>query len=103
MPLRSHPVWSPDGKWLAWASSPKAWGAAVFTFGIGQERPGILDWRWELARMECSGDQIITTLAAPNETYLTVYSVDGTAAPASDSFSRRGAARTHLGKPGHAR
>ncbi len=74
----SHPVWSPDGKRLAWASSSQSMGrSGIYTWDSAKKLPAIWigDGTWPA--WSPSGDQIITMLAAPNETYLTIYSVDG--------------------------
>jgi TolB protein len=74
----SHPVWSPDGRQLAWASSSQSVGrSGIYIWDATRNLPpqwiGDGDWpAWNAA-----GNQIITTLAAPNENYLTIYSSDG--------------------------
>ena len=74
----SHPVWSPDGQRLAWASSSQSVGrSGIYIWESGRNLPaqwiGDGDWpAWNTL-----GDQIITTLPAPNDTYLTTYSADG--------------------------
>ena len=80
-PLASeaHPVWSPDGSKLAWASSSQAIGqSGIYVWDASTQLPahwvGDGDWpAWNTF-----GEQIITTVPAPNATYLTVYSIDGT-------------------------
>ena len=74
----AHPVWSPDGKWLAWASSAQSVGrSGIYVWNSAKSVPAswIGDGNWPAWNGD--GDQIITTLAAPNETYLTVYSIAG--------------------------
>jgi TolB protein len=74
----AHPVWSPDGKWLAWASSAQSVGrSGIYAWNSAKSVPAswIGDGNWPAWNGD--GDQIITTLAAPNETYLTVYSIAG--------------------------
>jgi TolB protein len=74
----SHPVWSPDGRRLAWASSSQSVGrSGIYVWDSAKNVPAIWigDGNWPIWNVD--GDQIITTLAAPNETYLTVYSIMG--------------------------
>ena len=74
----SHPVWSPDGKRLAWASSSQGVGqSGIYVWDSTKNVPAIWvgDGNWPA--WNPSGDQIVTTVAAPNSTYLTIYSPDG--------------------------
>jgi TolB protein len=74
----SHPVWSPDGKRLAWASSSQGVGqSGIYVWDSSKNVPAIWvgDGNWPA--WSPSGDQIVTTVAAPNSTYLTIYSPDG--------------------------
>ena len=74
----SHPVWSPDGKRLAWASLSQNIGrSGIYIWDAARTVPAtwIGDGDWPAWNM--SGEQIITTLASPNSTFLTIYSVDG--------------------------
>ena len=75
----SHPVWSPDGKRLVWASSSQSVGrSGIYIRDTTKTVPAIWigDGNWPA--WNSSADQIITTLAAPNETYLTIYDINGT-------------------------
>ena len=74
----AHPVWSPDGQRLCWASSSQNIGRnGIYIWDSLRELPAqwIGDGDWPA--WNTSGDQIITTLAGPNSTYLTIYSTDG--------------------------
>lgn len=74
----SHPVWSPDGRRLAWASSSQSVGrSGIYVWDAQKKVPGtwIGDGTWPAWNTD--SDQIITTLAAPNETYLSIYSING--------------------------
>src|SRR5512138_3636035 len=74
----SHPVWSPDGKRLAWASSSQSVGqSGIYVWDSSKNIPAVWvgDGNWPA--WNTTGDQILTTLAAPNRTYLTAYSPDG--------------------------
>jgi TolB protein len=99
----SHPVWSPDGRRLAWASSSQSVGrSGIYIWDIQKNVPGtwIGDGNWPAWNL--TGDQIITTLAAPNETYLTVYSLNGTLLQPLTPFSAatlRGLAWANLVMP----
>jgi TolB protein len=74
----SHPVWSPDGKRLAWASSSQSVGeSGIYVWDASKKLPAIWigDGNWPIWNV--SGDEILTTLVAPNQMYLTSYSIDG--------------------------
>lgn len=74
----SHPVWSPDGKRLAWASSSQNIGrSGIYVWDEARTVPATWIGDGDWPAWNTSGDQIITTLPAPNSTYLTIYSVDG--------------------------
>jgi TolB protein len=74
----SHPVWSADGKRLAWASSSQGVGqSGIYVWDSTKNVPAVWvgDGNWPA--WNPTGDQIVTTVAAPNSTYLTIYSPDG--------------------------
>jgi len=74
----SHPVWSPDGNRLAWASASQSVGTSgIYVWDSSKNTPAVWigDGNWPA--WNAVGDQIITTLAAPNDTYLTIYSDTG--------------------------
>ena len=74
----SHPVWSYDGKWLAWASASSTMGrGGIYVWDASKNLPAswVGDGNWPA--WNASGDQIITTVAAANSTYLTSYTPEG--------------------------
>lgn len=74
----SHPVWSPDGQRLAWASASQTVGrSGIYVWDSRKDVPAswIQDGNWPA--WNTAGDQILTTFASPNGTYLTTYSPDG--------------------------
>jgi TolB protein len=74
----SHPVWSPDGQRLAWASSSQSVGrSGIYVWDAVRNVPAVWIAEGNWPAWNTSGDQIITTLAAPNSTFLITYSVDG--------------------------
>ncbi|HXQ36254.1 MAG TPA: hypothetical protein VN843_19740, partial [Anaerolineales bacterium] len=74
----SHPVWSPDGQRLAWASSSQNIGrSGIYVWDAIRNVPATWIGDGDWPAWNASGDQIVTTLAAPNSTFLTVYSTDG--------------------------
>ena len=74
----SHPVWSPDGKQLAWSSLSQNIGrSGIYVWDAIRNVPATWVGDGDWPAWNTSGDQIITTLAAPNSTFLTIYSTDG--------------------------
>ena len=74
----SHPVWSPDGHKLAWASAATILGrSGIYVWDATKNEPATWLGDGDYPAWNPAGDQIITTLAAPNNTYLTIYSQDG--------------------------
>jgi TolB protein len=74
----SHPVWSPDGTRLAWASSATSLGqSGIYIWDSNKNEPATWLDDGDYPAWNSTGDQIITTLAAPNNTYFTIYSASG--------------------------
>jgi len=74
----SHPVWSPDGGRLAWASSSQTMGlSGIYVWDSSRQVPATWIGGGNWPAWNASGDQIITTLAAANGTYITMYTPDG--------------------------
>src|SRR5215207_6683729 len=74
----SHPVWSSDGGKLAWASSATTLGrSGIYIWDSTKNVPATWLGDGDYPAWNSSGDQIITTLAAPNNTYFTIYSSSG--------------------------
>lgn len=83
----SHPVWSPDGKKLAWASSATTVGqSGIYVWDATQNVPATWLGDGDYPAWNSKGDQILTTLAAPNKTYFTIYSANGQLVQALDPF-----------------
>ncbi|HEU0294826.1 MAG TPA: hypothetical protein VFR47_18940 [Anaerolineales bacterium] len=74
----SHPVWSPDGTRLAWASSAQIIGrSGIYVWDARRNVPAEWIGDGDYPAWNRSSDQILTTVPAPNETYLTIYSLAG--------------------------
>ncbi len=76
--VESHPIWSPDGTQLAWASSSQSVGrSGIYVW----DATGIAPARWlgdgDYPAWDSVGGQIITTFGTPNESFITTYSLDG--------------------------
>ena len=75
----SHPVWSPDGSKLAWATASQDIGrSGIYIWDANRELPAQWIGDGDLPAWNAFGDQIITTVPAPNTTYITTYGIDGT-------------------------
>lgn len=74
----SHPVWSPDGQKLAWASSATSLGrTGIYVWDANKNVPAVWLGDGDYPAWNSNGDQIFTTLAAPNSTYFTIYDSKG--------------------------
>jgi len=75
----SHPVWSPDGTHLAWASQSQSIGrSGIYLWDATTELPAEWIGDGDMPAWNTSGDQIITTVPAPNTNFIITYSIDGT-------------------------
>lgn len=74
----SHPVWSPDGRRLAWASSSQSVGrSGIYIWDATRNLPAQWIGDGDYPAWNTRGDQIITTISAPNNTYITSYALNG--------------------------
>ena len=75
----SHPIWTRDGRKLAWASAAQNIGfSGIYIWDAVQpERPpawvGDGDW----ASWNAAGDRLMAVIHAPNQVYLTSYTLEG--------------------------
>jgi len=75
----SHPVWSPDGSRLAWATQSQSMGrSGIYLWDAKRQLPAQWIGDGNLPAWNASGDQIITTVPAPNTNFLITYATDGT-------------------------
>lgn len=75
----SHPVWSPDGSWLAWATQSQNIGrSGIYLWSADRQLPAQWIGDGNLPAWNTSGDQIITTVPAPNTNFIITYAIDGT-------------------------
>lgn len=75
----SHPVWSPDGNTLAWATQSQSIGrSGIYLWDANNQLPAVWIGDGNFPAWNTSGDQIITTVPAPNTNFIITYSIDGT-------------------------
>jgi TolB protein len=75
----SHPVWSPDGTKLAWATQSQNIGrSGIYIWDATRQFPAQWIGDGNLPAWNAFGDQIITTVIGPNTNYITTYGIDGT-------------------------
>jgi TolB protein len=75
----SHPVWSPDGTHLAWASLSQNIGrSGIYLWDSTSQFPAHWIGDGDFPAWNTTGDQIITTVPAPNTNFIITYSIDGT-------------------------
>ena len=76
--VESHPIWSPDGTLLAWASSSQSVGrSGIYVWDETRTAPALWLGDGDYPAWDSVGGQIITTFSTPNETFITTYSLDG--------------------------
>ena len=74
----SHPVWSPDGDHLAWASQSQNIGrSGIFIWNAVSQLPAEWIGDGDFPAWNAFGDQIITTVPAPNTNFIITYTIDG--------------------------
>jgi len=75
----SHPVWSPDGNYLAWAAvSQNIGNSGIYIWNTVEKHPAIWLGDGSLPAWNSYGDQIVSIVRAPNTNYLMTYAIDGT-------------------------
>jgi TolB protein len=78
--IESHPIWSPDGSRLAWATNSQNIGrSGIYIWDAEHQLPAQWLGDGNLPAWNASGDQIITTVPAPNTNFLITYAMDGSA------------------------
>ena len=75
----SHPVWTQDGSKLAWASSSQNIGfSGIYVWDAVQpEKPAVWVGDGDWPAWNATGDRLVTLLQAPNQEYLTSYTLRG--------------------------
>lgn len=74
----SHPIWSPDGTRLAWASSWQSVGrSGIYLWDATRNAPAQWLGDGDYPAWDAGGGQVVTTFNTSNETFTTTYSLDG--------------------------
>ena len=77
--IEAHPVWSPDGNRLAWATQSQNMGrSGIYIWDAERQLPAQWIGDGNLPAWNASGDRIITTVQAPNTNFIIIYTPDGT-------------------------
>jgi hypothetical protein len=75
----TQPVWSPDGSHLVWASLSQNIGrSGLYLWDAVSQLPAEWIGDGDFPAWNASGDQIITTVPAPNPSFIITYAIDGT-------------------------
>ena len=74
-----HPVWTRDGRYLAWAASAQNVGySGIYLWeAIQPERGAIWIGEGDWPAWNAAGDRLSAVLHAPNQEYLTAYTLEG--------------------------
>jgi len=77
--VESHPSWNHDGSKLAWASAAQNIGfSGIYVWDATQpERPAIWVGDGDWPAWNAPGDKLVAVIHAPNQDYLTSYSLNG--------------------------
>jgi len=76
--IESHPVWSPDGTHLAWATQSQSIGrSGIYVWDAERQLPAEWIGDGNLSAWNAAGDQIIANISAPNSNFLITYAIDG--------------------------
>jgi len=75
----SHPIWTGDGSKLAWASTTQNIGfSGIYVWeALQPEKPAIWVGDGDWAAWNSSGDRLVAVIHAPNQEYLTSYTLKG--------------------------
>ena len=75
----SHPIWTRDGSKLAWASAAQNIGfGGIYVWNAAQQdRPALWVGDGDWPAWNAVGDRLIAVIHAPNQEYLTSYTLEG--------------------------